>query len=276
VLNTRDADIGNWNDLDEVYIRFPLDGVASGSLSGELRLAVGSNPAGTTTSFELQEVEEDGFGELDSSWGFIPTPIGAVLDTLTVSDTGMVELDVGASVEQALTRGDTSITYRLKRTGTSGSNPGCSFASRSHDDSAKRPALVMTYVEGDADVNGIPNEWEQRWYGAPAAAPGTVTKNGREVSTYDVYVWGLDPTDENAVLEPMQAGPDGAGGFSFRIPTANERSYAVQYTDDLTQPGGGWQDLPGADAIAGDGTELTVTDPNPGSGRFYRIRVWVP
>jgi hypothetical protein len=276
VLNTQDADIGNWNDLDEVFVRFPLAGVASGSFSGQLRLTVVSNPAGTTTSFELQEVEEDGFGELDSSWGFTPTPVGTVLDTVTVSTTGEILLDVGDSVAQALGRGDSSITYRLKRTGVTGSNPGCAFASRSHSDSTKRPSLQLTYAAGDSDADGISNEWEQRWFGGPEAAPAMIVKGGGTVPAHDVYVWGLDPTDADAVLEPLQAGPDGAGGFSLRVPTVTGRNYAVQFTDDLTQPGGGWQDLPGADGLVGDGEEQTVTDPNPGGGRCYRIRVWVP
>ncbi len=151
ILNTRDADIGAWNLLDRVYLRFPLNGLAPGAVSATLRLNAVANPAGTSVSFELREVVEDDFGELDTSWGYIPTETGPVLDTLTVGATGEFLLDLGDAVEDALARGDAALTLLLRRTGRSSGQAGAAFASREHPDASLRPALILDYTPDPDD-----------------------------------------------------------------------------------------------------------------------------
>ncbi len=61
-----------------------------------------------------------------------------------------------------------------------------------------------------------------------------------------------------------------SNGFKVSLPSNRGRVYRLEYKDSIT--GTIWSSLP---LVAGTGTILTLTDPNPGSSsRFYRVRQW--
>ncbi len=88
--------------------------------------------------------------------------------------------------------------------------------------------------------------------------------------TYGGNVWlaaaalaGTPPPPPAALLAPSRC----SAGFTFCLLTQPSRTYTVECSATLTP--GSWQTLTN---FAGDGTTVTVTDPNPdGQGRFYRV-----
>jgi hypothetical protein len=126
----------------------------------------------------------------------------------------------------------------------------------------------------DANSNNIPDTWEIDNFERLLGEDETLTRRGREVPAYDVYVWGVDPQDENAVLEVLSP-QSNAGNFAFSFPSVTGRRYEVSRTDSLDNPNA-WTVLDGFDAVDGTGAAIPVTDPAPGPLRVYRIRVWIP
>lgn len=134
---------------------------------------------------------------------------------------------------------------------------------------------------GDIDGDGLPDDWEQQFYGSPTGAnPAAMASNG--VNTVrEAYIADLDPTDPNAAFETSQAWTDGAG-IRVLFDTSDEREYLIWYADNnLMTPT--WF-LATSNRIQGTGSiyewidDGTETTPHPGEvdNRFYKIEVEMP
>ncbi len=128
--------------------------------------------------------------------------------------------------------------------------------------------VVESVGEPDADGDGIPDWWEDLYFGGPTAADASAMAANGINTLLECYVAGLDPTDPHARFEISGVEPNGAG-IVIRFNTIPGRRYGVVYKDALTNTV--WQTL--ANDLPGDGHPKEATDPVPGPRRFYRI--WV-
>jgi hypothetical protein len=136
----------------------------------------------------------------------------------------------------------------------------------------------------DSDGDGLPDWWEQEYFGGPTAAnPNDMAANGVN-TVMQAFIAGIDPTDANArfaapVPEPQTGGT--ANGVLLRLPFAIQgRRYVIWYTDDLLDPD--WFIAAAIEAAATPEETVWLDQgdqnrPNPldAGKRFYHIEVEV-
>ncbi|MBU1694860.1 MAG: hypothetical protein KKC51_12975 [Verrucomicrobia bacterium] len=125
---------------------------------------------------------------------------------------------------------------------------------------------------GDDDSDGIPNWWEDKYFGGPTnAMREALAANGLN-TLYETYIAGLEPDDANAFLKvsPM-ALP--AVGLQVTWPSVAGRVYEVHRSTNLMAVSSGFSLLEGgilADPPQNTYHDATATDP---VSYFYRILV---
>lgn len=127
------------------------------------------------------------------------------------------------------------------------------------------------WESGDLNGNGIPDDWELRWFGnLTNTAAGD--NDGDGCNNLCEYGADTDPTNSAAVFA---LGAELTAGTSVELMFlgTNSRQYAIQFSPFLV-PDGGWSNLQGA--IAGTNGPMFVTDTNPIPPRFYRGRATPP
>ncbi|MEY2485329.1 MAG: hypothetical protein QOH39_977 [Verrucomicrobiota bacterium] len=138
-----------------------------------------------------------------------------------------------------------------------------------------RPATATNDVANlktrvDTDGDGLPDDWEQQYFGSTTAASPTVDSDGDGVSNYDEFLAGTNPLNPMDHLAPTGIVNDGTT-VTLTFHTVALKRYQVEYADTL----GTWMPLGGIRAA--DSDTLTVTD-TPISGvitRFYRIHALI-
>ena len=130
----------------------------------------------------------------------------------------------------------------------------------------------------DTDDDGLPDSWEQLYFGGIGGQAGDDT-NKDGVSALMAFAAGLNPGQNNASKMPflsMEQG--GALVFYFRMTTeANLLDYFVQASDTLG--GSTWGDLPGLvpQVVSTEGASRLVKVVIPGGkdrpSRFFRLNV---
>jgi glycosyl hydrolase family 28/thrombospondin type 3 repeat protein len=141
----------------------------------------------------------------------------------------------------------------------------------------KRPEKATNDVSNmlirvDTDSDGLPDDWEQQYFGSTTAASATADDDGDGMTNYAEFVAGTNPTDATDNLRALSASSDGTTvTLTFRsVPL---KRYQLEYTDDLAA--GLWSSL--GNIRAATSSTLTVTDtPGPSATkRFYRLRVLI-
>ena len=131
--------------------------------------------------------------------------------------------------------------------------------------------LTITVTGGGYVRNeSIPDDWETTWY-PDQDTPDTVTKDGKDVEIYTVYVWGVNPTDPGSVLGVQALMTE--TGLDVQINTFAQRSYLLEMCTDLSAEPQVWTSV--GNPVTGDGTRQTFTDPSPPDHAMYRIRIEV-
>jgi Glycosyl hydrolases family 28/Bacterial TSP3 repeat len=126
-------------------------------------------------------------------------------------------------------------------------------------------------IRVDSDGDGLPDDWEQQYFGSATGADPNADTDGDGVSNYAEFVAGTNPLDPSDHLAPTSVSFDGTTvTLTFR--TVPLKRYQLQYTDDLA--GGIWTNL--GNIRAADSNSLVVTD-TPGAvvRRFYRLQVLI-
>jgi hypothetical protein len=118
-------------------------------------------------------------------------------------------------------------------------------------------------VLADADSDGLPDVWETTY---PTAVDPTSDADGDGVSNRDEYTAGTNPTNALSYLKIDRIEATGSATLWFNA--ASNKTYAVEYTDDLA--GGAWSKLADVVARSTNRTE-TITDPASATNRFYRL-----
>jgi hypothetical protein len=150
---------------------------------------------------------------------------------------------------------------RLNRA-TFGNDPGNWQAS------APTPGRVNTgqAAIADSDGDGLPDTWEVANGTDPYdAADGLADDDGDGQSNGSEFIAGTDPQDSASVLRAdVQSA---AGGMKITFLAKAGKTYTVQYRNELGT--GVWLKLGDIPAEVAD-RQVEITDPAPGSRRFYR------
>jgi hypothetical protein len=126
---------------------------------------------------------------------------------------------------------------------------------------------TLTFVS-DSDLDGLPDAWEQSFFGTPLGADGAADSDGDGLSNRQEYQAGTDPTDASSYLRIDNFTVAPSATLTFQA--LSNQTYALEFTESL---GGGpaWTVL--TEVPARDENRLeVVTDPNYRTNRFYRLR----
>jgi hypothetical protein len=136
-----------------------------------------------------------------------------------------------------------------------------------------RPEKATNDVTGfttrvDSDGDGMPDDWEQQYFGSTTGASPTADADGDGMSNYAEFVCGTNPLDPKDNLAPTNETFDGTTvTLTFRsVPL---KRYTLQYSNDLTSAS--WTQI--GNIVAASSNTLILTD-TPGAGvtqRYYRL-----
>jgi hypothetical protein len=118
----------------------------------------------------------------------------------------------------------------------------------------------------DSNANGIPDSWENTYFGSPTGADRDADPDGDTMSNWAEYIAGTDPTNNASYLRVEQITSSGGATISFQA--VSNRTYTVQYKDDVD--GASWSRLADVVARSYDWTVI-INDPAPATNRFYRL-----
>gem|GEM_PF-6649955 len=136
-----------------------------------------------------------------------------------------------------------------------------------------RPEKTLNDVSGfltrlDTDGDGLPDDWEQQYFGSTTGGNPNVDSDGDGVSNYAEFVAGTSPLDPNARLTPVSITSD-ATTVTLTFRTVTGKRYQLEYSDDIAAPT--WTNL--GNVVAADSDSLVLTDaPGSSTQRYYRLR----
>jgi len=138
--------------------------------------------------------------------------------------------------------------------------------------------------EPDTDNDLLPDSWERRWFGQLTTAGLETDFDHDGLTDRAEYTLGTDPTTPTPRLSLEVHWNQGNVEVSFQARAAEGPGYqnaARHYRLESTAapgPGAVWEPAPGfTDRLLAAGTEtLTcIVKPEPGTARWYRLRVWL-
>ena len=143
---------------------------------------------------------------------------------------------------------------------------------RIYDDLYGNDVANWLSSDGDADGDGIPNDWELAHGLNPLFDDASGHSDSDAFDNWFEYVTDTHPLDGNSwQIFSFEIDP-GTGEPTTRFSTSSNRRYTVRYRTNLVD--GVWQDL--GVPFPGTGSEMTVPDPATRGQRFYRLRVELP
>jgi hypothetical protein len=149
-----------------------------------------------------------------------------------------------------------------------GSNNVTISASSSGGTDSKTLVVVISPVPVDGNGNGIPDSWEQQYYGTNSVNPSALAANG--VNTiYESYIAGLNPTNPASVLRISNFQPLASQSI-LQWQSASGRVYSVYWATNLMN---GFQPL--ETNILWPQNSWTDTVHGAQAGSFYKINVRV-
>jgi hypothetical protein len=118
---------------------------------------------------------------------------------------------------------------------------------------------------GDADGNGLPDDWENLHFGVTGVNP-SADADGDGILNRSEYVAGTNPRDASSVFrsETWREGLQ----MILRVPTLTGRRYRLLGSGDLSP--GSWVEI---DAVDGDGGSLEWERALNGGRYFLRVEV---
>jgi len=138
-----------------------------------------------------------------------------------------------------------------------------------NDNAVTTSAAVIVTVLADTDGDGLPDVWEEEYFGGPTNAEAQSDADGDGMTNLSEFIAGTNPLDSQSRLE-CQLIIEPGGGVLVRFGTVTGRRYRVEYKDDLAATAT-WEPL--MDDIEGDGTVKNVPDLLATGQRFYRVKV---
>jgi hypothetical protein len=123
----------------------------------------------------------------------------------------------------------------------------------------------------DSDGDGLPDSWEQQYFGSPTAGIASADSDGDGMTNGEEYQAGTHPLNASSRLRITPNSVINSGGtVMFQFSAVSNRTYTVQYRTSLST--GSWSFLTTIPAAPTTQTR-TVSDIGGGTGaqRFYRI-----
>jgi Tol biopolymer transport system component len=133
-------------------------------------------------------------------------------------------------------------------------------------------ALVPQSVVGDSDGDGLPDEWEQRYF-AGLQQGSNDDPDGDAMTNSAEYRTGTDPTSAASLFAIQTVVLTADGTITLTWPAAPDRTYQVELTESLSAPQ--WSPAPTAPVIA-NGIVQFSDNVNGLPQRFFRISVLTP
>lgn len=139
-----------------------------------------------------------------------------------------------------------------------------------YNDANRAPGATVTFtvtVLEDTDRDGVPNAVEATLGTNPENAADADNDSDLDgMSNRDEFVAGTDPADNQSYLRIDESVIPGAASVQFA--GISNRTYSVQYTDNLNNAG--WSNLA---EVPSRGTNFTLQLPDPTwtTNRFYRV-----
>ena len=124
-------------------------------------------------------------------------------------------------------------------------------------------------IQADNDSDGLGDPWESLYgFDTNDAADAVLDLDGDSHSALQEFTAGTDPTNRLDVLRFINIGRESASGVQFTFRAVSNVSYTVQTKE---HPGvESWTRLQDVPALRTN-RAIQVFDPNPGTGRIYRI-----
>ena len=176
---------------------------------------------------------------------------------------GTTYLGAGLQLAVDFPRGSHAATLKVEHSG------GTTFT-----DAASVTVNPLPVGPSDSDNNGLPDAWEIHRFGSigqnPAADP-----NGDGLSLLNEYILGGNPN----LLQP---GRDDAGKPVLVLDA--RAAFGPGYTGKIrkfrlltnaTLDAGGWQAVPGYEAVTGDNLPRSTAVPEAEERRFYKVAAWL-
>jgi subtilisin family serine protease len=135
--------------------------------------------------------------------------------------------------------------------------------------------IIQRNPEGDQDGDGLPDWWEERFYGNPTAANADAMAANHVHTVMQTFIADLDPTDPAARFAPAVIQAAAGGGLQVCIrPTSTARLYRVEWSADLLEQPQNWTLFPPEKTGTEDGLLFDVETDEP--HRTYRTGVRLP
>ena len=129
---------------------------------------------------------------------------------------------------------------------------------------------VYRIVWKDTDGDGLPDDWEQQYFGSTTGAVANADPDGDGFTNLQEFLAGTDPTKASSTLLITSVAASGSN-FVFSFTSATNKLYRVERTDDLVT--GPWSTL--TNNITGTGGLMQFVDVGTigVTQRFYRVRL---
>ena len=128
---------------------------------------------------------------------------------------------------------------------------------------------VNGLLRPDADGDGLPDSWEQRYFGSTTAALAGLDSDGDGLTNLDEFITGTDPANSASVFMVSSPVYDGSG-FVINWDSKPAREYSIYWSTNLTS---GFLPLVGASGVETPQNSYTDTTHNAESAGYYKVEV---
>jgi glucose/arabinose dehydrogenase len=129
---------------------------------------------------------------------------------------------------------------------------------------------IYRIIWKDSDGDGLPDDWEQQYFGSvTGAAPGD-DPDGDGFSNLEEFLAGTDPTNPASALRINAVIPTGSD-FVINYNAVANKKYELQFTADLLSSN--WTGIATNTVLANGTAQFTDTGATSSSNRFYRVRL---
>ena len=148
-----------------------------------------------------------------------------------------------------------------------------------YNDGSSAPSVTLQPMDGivlqreagtyaDRDHDGLPDFWEQRYFGDPTNALANADPDGDGQSNLQEYIAGTDPTNRASYFR-VSPQSDGGKGSVLSWPSVTNRLYDIQFTTNLSNGFSEWlTNLPATPPL----NSFLDTQHTSQANAFYRVR----